>query len=74
MEEMRANAFTTLRLAGKGIDVVGSMVVAGLVPAMPSLTRLVVSGNPQLNRGGDGEGVKLLRDAVRGREGFELIE
>ena len=40
-----------------------------------SLTRLDVSRN-YLDRGGDGkgQGVKLLRDAVGGREGFVLID
>ena len=38
IKEMRANSLTELDLRGKGIGVVGSMVVAGLLQVMASLT------------------------------------
>ena len=48
---------------------------SAVVQLTPSLTRLDVAAN-YLDRGGDGkgQGVKLLRDAVGGREGFVLID
>ena len=71
VKEMRADSFTELDLSEKRIGVEGGMVVAGLLPAMASLTRLDVSYN-KLDRGENG--VQLLRDAVRQREGFVLID
>ena len=40
IKEMRANSLTELDLRGKRIGVVGSMVVAGLLQVMPSLTKV----------------------------------
>ena len=73
IKEMRADSFTELHLNEKyiGVELEGGMVVAGLLPVMASLTRLDVSYNI-LDRGGNG--VQLLRDAVRQREGFVLID
>ena len=71
IKEMLADTLTELNLSGKFIGVEGGMVVAGLVPVMGSLTRLDVSRN-MLDRGG--EGVKLVRDAVKGRDGFVLLD
>ena len=49
----------------------GAKAMAELISVMASLTRLDVSYNI-LDRGGNG--VQLLRDAVRQREGFVLID
>ena len=49
----------------------GAKAIAALCAVRGSLTRLVVSAN-FLDRGG--EGVRLLRDAVSGREGLVLID
>ena len=38
IKEMRTNSLTELNLDGKGIGVEGGMIVAGLLPAMASLT------------------------------------
>ena len=40
IKEMRADSFTELNLKGKDIGVEGSMVVAGLLPVMASLTEV----------------------------------
>ena len=49
----------------------GIKAIADAVRVSASLTRLDVSHN-YLSRGG--EGVKLLRDAVKGRKTFVLID
>ena len=49
----------------------GAKAIASGIRDNSSVTRLDVSWN-DLNRGG--EGVKLLRDAVKGRKGFALID
>ena len=69
IKEMRADSFTTLDLSGKNIGVEGGMVVAGLVPAMGSLTKLNAGWN---NMSKEGEAQAALRKAVEGRAGFEL--
>ena len=133
IKEMRADSFTELDLSQKYIGVEGAMVVAGLLPAMPSVTSLSLACNKlgdggaealstglkenkslkTLDLSGDpfdsagrigprgatalasaiagiasltrldvsrnyldrrGNGVQLLRDAVREREGFVLID
>ena len=72
IKEMRADSFTELNLSNKYIGVEGGMVVAGLLPVMPSLTKLNVKHNAL------GEGAAVLRTAfhvltvVEGRSGFEL--
>ena len=38
IKEMRTDSLTKLDLSGKGVEVVGGMVVAGLLPVMASLT------------------------------------
>jgi len=45
VKEMRAGTFTELDLKGKAIGIVGSMVVAGLLPIMDSVTSLNLAGN-----------------------------
>jgi hypothetical protein len=45
IKEMRADSFTSLYLKDKGIDIVGGMVVAGLLPAMAPLTSLSLANN-----------------------------
>ena len=40
IKEMRADSFTELNLSQKSIGVEGGMVVAGLLPAMASLTKV----------------------------------
>ena len=40
IKEMRADSLTTLDMHGKGIGLEGSLVVAGLMPFMASLTSL----------------------------------
>ena len=67
IKEMRADSFTELDLSDKRIGVEGGMVVVGLLPAMASLTKILVSGN----RLGE-EGRAVLRKAVEGRSGFDL--
>ena len=47
----------------------GAKHVADMLSVCPSLTRVDVSWNSM-----EAEGVKLLRDAVSGREGFVLID
>ena len=38
IKEMRTDSLTKLDLSGKGVEVVGGMVVAGLLPVMASVT------------------------------------
>ena len=60
IKEMRANSLTELDLKDKHFGVVGGMVVAGLIPVMGALTRLVLKGNilgPQ--------GAKYLSEALK---------
>ena len=45
IKEMRADSFTELNLSNKHIGVEGGMVVAGLLPVMPSLTSLSLAQN-----------------------------
>ena len=45
IKDMRADSFTELDLSSKDIGVVGATVVAGLIPAMASLTECNVRGN-----------------------------
>ena len=61
----------SLDLSHKGLGVASAIVIASLICDNASLTRLDVSHNI-LDRGGNG--VQLLRDAVRQREGFALID
>ena len=67
IKEMRTDSFTTLDLKKKYIGVEGGMVVADLLPAMASLTRLDV----EVNFLGE-EGKAVLRKVVESRSGFEL--
>ena len=43
IKDMRSNSLTELNLRGKGVGVVGGMVVAGLLPVMPSVTSVRAS-------------------------------
>jgi NLR family CARD domain-containing protein 3 len=45
IKDMRTNSLTKLNLSGKEVGVVGGMVVAGLLPVMPSVTSVRVFGN-----------------------------
>ena len=45
IKEMRTDSLTELDLSGKGVGVVGGMVVAGLLPVMASLTSIDLSQN-----------------------------
>ena len=45
IKEMRTDSFTDLNLRSKGIGIEGGMVVAGLMPAMASLTSVWSSGH-----------------------------
>jgi hypothetical protein len=45
IKEMRTDSLTKLDLSGKGVGVVGGMVVAGLLPVMPSVTSVRALGN-----------------------------
>ena len=60
-----------LDLAQNGIGPDGAKAIAALCSVTGSVTQLDVSRN-FLDRGGNG--VQLLRDAVREREGFVLID
>ena len=68
---MKGKSMGSIGMAGCKLRVEGAKAVAELASVTSSLTRLDVSGN-YLDRGGSG--VQLLRDAVKGREGFELID
>ena len=59
-----------LDLSGNNLDPESAKALAPALAASASLTQLNVAYN-YLNRGGNG--VELLRDAVREREGFKLI-
>ena len=61
---------TSLR-EGLKITAKGATALAEMLSVNASLTRLDVSYN-MLDRGG--QGVKMLRDAVRGRQGFTLLD
>ena len=61
----------SLDLSAKNLGPASAVVIAALISANGSLTRLDVSRN-YLDSGG--AGVELLRDAVKGRDGFVLID
>ena len=58
-------------LSENDIDAEGAKAIADALKGNASLSRLDVSYN-ELDKGGNG--VQLLRDAVREREGFVLID
>ena len=62
---------TSLDLSRKGLGVASAVVIGALIGANTALTSLDVSYN-MLDR--SGHGVKMLRDAVRGRQGFTLLD
>ena len=65
------NQLCGLNVLGEGTyNAEGITAIADALRVTASLTRLNVARN-YLNRGGNG--VELLRDAVREREGFKLI-
>ena len=68
IKEMRADSFTTLNLEDKRIGIVGAMVVASLLPAMASITLVDLKYNDLSE-----EGKAVLRKAVEGRSGCELL-
>ena len=59
----------SLDFSSKGLRPASAIVIASLIGDNASLTQLDVSYNYMKD-----EGVQLLRDAVRGRSGFKLIE
>ena len=61
----------SLDFSGQALGIASAVVIASLIRDNASLTRLDVSSNV-LDRGGNG--VQLLRDAVRQREGFLLVD
>jgi hypothetical protein len=70
IKEMRADSFTELDLKEKHFGVEGSMVVAGLMPAMGGLTSLDLSNNAfcGVTYGGGtytAEGIIAIADALR---------
>jgi hypothetical protein len=71
IKEMRADSFTELDLEGKGVGVVGGMVIAGLMPVMGVLTSLNLSDNQlcgldDRRRGTyTAEGITAIADAMR---------
>ena len=60
IKEMRADSFTELDLSDKNIGIEGGMVVAGLVPVMASVTKILVDRNNLHD-----EGTIILCDALR---------
>ena len=71
LRESKVTKVQELDLTGNHIGPEGAKAVAAMAAVVASLTRLDVSHN-FLDRGGNG--VQLLRDAVRQREGFVLID
>ena len=63
IKEMRANSLTELDLNEKSIGTEGGMVVAGLLPAMASLTSLIIYSN-QLGDEGMGAIANALKDST----------
>ena len=68
-EQKRKDKLTELNLRDKGLGPTEGLVLAELVKGSTTLKKLDVSGF--FNRLGD-EAMQLLRDAVSGRDGFEL--
>ena len=66
-----SGSLTSINLCDNNISAEGAKAMCDALSANDSLTRLDVSFN-MLDRGGNG--VQLLRDAVRGRDGFVLID
>jgi len=60
----------SLNFSSKELGPASAIVIASLIGANPSLTRLNVAYN-DLNRGG--HGVQILEDAVRERKEFVLV-
>ena len=71
VQSNKETKLVSLNLMNNGCGPAGAKSVAAMVAVTASLTRLDVSCN-MLDRGG--EGVKLVRDAVKGREGFVLLD
>ena len=67
IKEIRANSLTELDLKGKGVGVVGGMVVAGLIPIMGSLTALDLSSNDLAD-----EGISAVCEAIQSNEDTKL--
>ena len=68
LKQLRADELTELDLSYKGVGMPGALVLAGLLPVSEALTSVDLSYNSSM---GD-EGEAALREAVRGRAGFEL--
>ena len=60
VKDMRADSLTELNLTDNGIGVAGAMVVAGLIPVMTSVTKILVGWN-----GLGDAGATILCDALR---------
>ena len=69
LRESTVSKVEELNLNYNGIGPGGAKAIAALCAVRPSLTRVDVSWNSM-----KAEGVKLLRDAVSGREGFVLVD
>ena len=69
LRESTISKVEELDLRANQISPDGATAVAALCAVRSSLTRVDVSYNSMKD-----EGVKLLRDAVSGREGFELMD
>ena len=65
---MKGKSMESIGMAGCKLGVEGAQAMAELVSVMPSMTRLDVRSN---RLGGEGEAV--LRKAIEGRPGFELL-
>ena len=67
IKEMRANSLTELDLHGEGIGVEGGMVLAGLLPAMASVTELNLYQNSIKD-----EGVTAICEALQSNKETKL--
>jgi hypothetical protein len=69
IKEMRADTFTELDLKGKGVGVEGVMVVAGLIPVMGALTKLLLAKNKL-----EEEGTKAICEALEQNTTLKVLD
>ena len=67
MKQLRTNTLTQLELTGKSLGPTEGFVIAELVKFSTVLKKLNLMGNSDLR-----DAKQLMRDAVSGRDGFEL--